>query len=70
MGRKPVAKPPMDPDLMTGEQVCELLQITPRHLRNLCESGRIPRVMIGRRMTRFNRPAILSWLEENVRDAG
>lgn len=59
-----------EPELMTKEQVCEMLQITPRHLRNLCETGRIPRYMIGRRLIRFNRAEILSWLQENARPAG
>lgn len=57
-----------EPRFLDGSQVCELLSITPRHLRRLVEERRIPVTRVGR-LLRYERDEIERWIERNTRRA-
>ena len=49
------------PDVLTGEQLAELLQVDVQTVRALAARGEIPGRKIGREW-RFSRRAVLDWL--------
>lgn len=57
-----------EPRFLDGPQVCQLLAITPRHLRRLVEERRIPVTRVGR-LLRYDRDEIERWIERNTRRA-
>jgi excisionase family DNA binding protein len=50
-----------EPDVLTVEQLAQLLQIDERTIRSLAASGELPGRKIGRHW-RFSRQAVLDWL--------
>lgn len=57
-----------DRRIIDGAAVCEMLAITPRHLRELVYKRRIPVVRVGR-LLRYDRAEIERWIERNTRRA-
>jgi excisionase family DNA binding protein len=49
------------PEVLTGEQLAELLQIDVKTVRSLAARGELPGRKIGREW-RFSRRAVLDWL--------
>ena len=49
------------PEVLTGEQLAELLQVDVKTVRELAARGEIPGRKIGREW-RFSRRAVLDWL--------
>ncbi len=57
-----------DRRFIDGATVCEMLAITPRHLRELVYQRRIPVTRVGR-LLRYDRAEIERWIERNTRRA-
>ncbi|MFN2468677.1 MAG: helix-turn-helix domain-containing protein [Gaiellaceae bacterium] len=57
---EPVPRPPA-PEVMTSEQLAELLQVGERTVRELAANGELPGRKVGREW-RFARRAVLDWL--------
>lgn len=56
-------KTEIKPELLTAVQLADLLQMSIRSIRRLAADGSLPQpVRIGR-MVRWNRAAVLSWIE-------
>jgi excisionase family DNA binding protein len=51
-------------DLLTGEDVAELLKVTPRFVRRLVSQRRIEYVKVGR-LVRFAPEAVAAYIERN-----
>ena len=67
-----VAPQPREPDVLTVEQLAELLQVDGKTLRSLAAQGELPGRKVGRHW-RFSRQAVLDWLatpERKRRAAG
>jgi len=61
-----------EPDVLTGEQLAELLQVDEKTVRSLAAKGDLPGRKLGRHW-RFSRQAVLEWLatpERKRRAAG
>ncbi len=61
-----------EPDVLTVEQLAELLQVDEKTLRSLAAKGELPGRKVGRHW-RFSRQAVLDWLatpERKRRAAG
>jgi excisionase family DNA binding protein len=54
---------PAAPDVLTTEQLAELLQVEPGTVKDLVRRGELPGRKIGRDW-RFSREAVLAWLGE------
>lgn len=54
---------PAAPDVLTTEQLAELLQVESETVQDLARSGELPGRKIGREW-RFSRAAVLAWLGE------
>ena len=68
----PVAPQFREPDVLTVEQLAELLQVDEKTLRSLAAKGELPGRKVGRHW-RFSRQAVLDWLatpERKRRAAG
>ena len=52
-----------DEDLLTIDQVAELLQVKKATVYAWTHQGWIPHVKVGRRLVRFRREAIEAWLK-------
>ena len=52
----------MPPDLLTAEEVAELLRVRPRWVYDAARRGEIPCVRLGRRYVRFERSVIEAWV--------
>ena len=59
VGRVSVAS--KEPDVLTAEQLAEMLQVDEKTVRTLAARGEVPGRKIGRHW-RFSRQAILDWL--------
>jgi excisionase family DNA binding protein len=58
-------------EIMTPDEVAELLRVSRRTINNLVATEAIPFVRIGRRVVRFKRHAITKWLrEQNTQKKG
>jgi excisionase family DNA binding protein len=55
------ASPSAGPDVLTVEQLAELLQVDAKTVRSLATSGDLPGRKLGRHW-RFSRQAVLDWL--------
>ena len=67
-----VAPQVREPDVLTVEQLAELLQVDEKTLRSLAAKGELPGRKVGRHW-RFSRQAVLDWLatpERKRRAAG
>jgi excisionase family DNA binding protein len=53
-------------EVMTAEQLAELLQVDVKTVRQLAATGELPGRRIGRHW-RFSRPAVLDWLAQPER---
>ena len=65
--RPPVgfARPaPGSPDVLTSEQLADLLQVDEKAVRELARRGEVPGRKIGREW-RFSRQAVLKWLADS-----
>jgi excisionase family DNA binding protein len=63
---------PREPDVLTAEQLAELLQVDEKTVRGLATKGELPGRKLGRHW-RFSRQAVLDWLatpERKRRAAG
>jgi excisionase family DNA binding protein len=61
-----------EPDVLTAEQLAELLQVDEKTVRTLAASGELPGRKLGRHW-RFSRQAVLDWLaagDSRKRSAG
>src|SRR3954465_11617606 len=70
VGRAPPQR--REPDVLTVEQLAELLQVDEKTLRSLAGKGELPGRKVGRHW-RFSRQAVLDWLatpERKRRAAG
>jgi excisionase family DNA binding protein len=56
-----LATPAREPDVLTLEQLAELLQVDEKTVRKLATDGELPGRKIGREW-RFSRQAVLGWL--------
>lgn len=54
--------------LLTGEQLAEILQVHPKTIWLMARRGDIPRVVVGRRAVRFSEAAVLTALEEREQE--
>jgi excisionase family DNA binding protein len=66
------ASQPLEPDVLTVEQLAELLQLDEKTVRSLAAKGELPGRKLGRHW-RFSRQAVLDWLanpERKRRAAG
>ncbi len=69
--RRPAAAAPLDPaDLLTDEQVAQLLDVSPKTLATWRSTGRyaLPFLRIGARI-RYRRQDVAAWLESRRRGA-
>src|SRR2546429_2215753 len=55
------ASHPREPDVLTAEQLAELLQVDEKTVRSLAAKGELPGRKLGRHW-RFSPPAVLDWL--------
>jgi excisionase family DNA binding protein len=55
------ASTPREPDVLTIEQLAELLQVDEKTVRSLAAKGDLPGRKVGRHW-RFSREAVLEWL--------
>jgi excisionase family DNA binding protein len=55
-----------DPDLLTYPQASNLLNLKMGTLYALVAQNRIPHVRLGRRLVRFSRAAIQSWIAQRA----
>jgi len=52
-------------ELMTTEQICDLLQIEKRTLRKWMQAGKFPEpIRLNKRVLRWNKEVVLAWLEK------
>jgi excisionase family DNA binding protein len=58
-----------EPDVLTVEQLAELLQVDEKTVRTLAASGDVPGRKLGRHW-RFSRQAVLDWLANPERRTG
>ena len=58
-----------EPDVLTVEQLAQLLQVDERTVRSLAAKGELPGRRIGRHW-RFSRQAVLDWLANPERRRG
>ena len=58
-----------EPDVLTVEQLAELLQIDQKTVRSLAAAGELPGRKLGRHW-RFSRQAVLDWLANPERRKG
>jgi excisionase family DNA binding protein len=63
------AVPSRQPDVLTAEQLAELLQVDVKTVRSLAARGELPGRRIGRHW-RFSREAVLEWLATPTRKGG
>jgi excisionase family DNA binding protein len=65
----PVASPSAGPDVLTVDQLAELLQVDAKTVRSLAAKGDLPGRKLGRHW-RFSRQAVLDWLATPERRKG
>jgi excisionase family DNA binding protein len=65
----PTGIPSAGPDVLTVEQLAELLQVDAKTVRTLATSGDLPGRKLGRHW-RFSRQAVLDWLAMPERRKG
>jgi excisionase family DNA binding protein len=58
-----------EPDVLTVEQLAQLLQVDEKTVRSLAASGELPGRKLGRQW-RFSRQAVLEWLANPERRKG
>jgi excisionase family DNA binding protein len=63
------AVPSRQPDVLTAEQLAELLQVDVKTVRALAARGELPGRRLGRHW-RFSRDAVLEWLASPERKSG
>lgn len=51
------------------KEVCDLLKISPHHLRSLVFKNQIPTLRVGR-LLRWNKQALETWLKDNSKNDG
>lgn len=61
-----VLSEPHPAQLLTGANVAELLGTTPRTVRHYAEVGRLPRVVLGRRSTRYRLADVLELIDSST----
>ncbi|MGH2941330.1 MAG: helix-turn-helix transcriptional regulator [Solirubrobacteraceae bacterium] len=54
------------PDLLRPEQVAEVLQITPRTVRRWGATGRLQRVRLGDRLTRYTAGSVAALIDPST----
>lgn len=54
-------------DLLTADEVAQMLKVTPHHVRSLVRSGALSAVSIGRRQYRIRRRILDRWLDQQQR---
>ena len=65
----PVRRPSAGPDVLTVDQLAELLQVDAKTVRSLAAKGELPGRKLGRHW-RFSRQAVLDWLATPERRKG
>lgn len=55
--------PRREPVLLTPQQVACMLQISPRHVRRLAQSGMLERVRVGHRTPRYTLRSVQSFVD-------
>jgi excisionase family DNA binding protein len=53
--------------LLTAVEVADLLGLTPRTVKQLAHDGRLPRVVLGRRSTRYRLGDVLTLIDDCTR---
>jgi len=53
----------MSEKLIKVEDVCELLDLKPARIYELCREKSIPFILIGQRQYRFSKTALQNWIE-------
>ena len=53
----------MSEKLIKVEDVCELLDLKPARIYELCREKYIPFILIGQRQYRFSKTALTNWVE-------
>jgi excisionase family DNA binding protein len=53
LSRMDRSSPELSPRLLSGDDIAHLLGVTPRTVRRLAETNRLPRVVLGHRTTRY-----------------
>ncbi|HEY2181327.1 MAG TPA: helix-turn-helix domain-containing protein [Solirubrobacteraceae bacterium] len=57
------------PELLTPTEVAQLLRITPRTVNRYAVDGRLQRVKIGERLSRYRREDVLALIDPENSDA-
>lgn len=61
---------PSDLEFLTIENVAELLKLSTRGVRNLCDRGTFPKPIKLGRSTRWHADAVREWIAETIAKAG